>query len=224
MSDGTSAAIWGGISGGAFGTLGSILVLILQRYLQRRGALECLIEEWRLSWIVYRSPYAYMPDDPVGAQAENTYYRRYLSDEDEEYKNFAEYKIAVELINKADVESILRDVHVAFLKEGGVLFTHRPFDVDKTEDPSGISEENYQVLTWADQMDPGTIMPQSNLHPVGTISLPSRSPIKVRLKGYVRNPELHYIRGGYDEVRLRGTKGDGKLLDVRIPDSKYEPR
>jgi hypothetical protein len=227
MSPETVAAIWGGISGGisggVLGTLGSVLVLLLGRYLRSTGRLECIPQEWRLAWLLYRTPGANIPDDPVQGRVEKTYYQRFSWDNPLQYTNFAEYTLTVELRNSADVEVVLRDVHTAFVKGGGVLFTHRPFDVEKTADPSGVSEEAWKELPWADHTSPGMTMPGVGVEPVGTISLPSRSPVRVMLKGYVRSPDLHHIRGGYDEVRLRGTRGNGKLLDVPVPGSGYDP-
>lgn len=221
MSTETVAAIWGGVSGGVLGTVGSIIVLLLGRHLRSKGRLECVPEGWKLAFLVYRTPGAHFPGDPVQGRAEKTYYQRSSATTPEQYTNFAEYVLAVELLNHADVEVVLRDVHTAFVKGGGVLFTHRPFDVDKTVDPSGVTEEDAKEVEGVDRMNPGMTMPGVGVEAVGTISLPSRSPVRVALKGYVRDPDLLHIKGGYDEVRLRGTRGDGSLFDVSIPESGY---
>jgi len=223
VSTETVAAIWGGVSGGIFGTLGSILVLLLSRRLRRSGRVECVPESWKLSWLLYRTPGVHFADDPMQGRVEKTHYQRFSLGEMIEYANFAEYTLSVELLNEADVEVVLRDLHTAFIKDGGVLFTHRPFDVAKTFDPSGVSEENAKEIEEVDPMQPGMTLPGVGVEPVGTTSLPSRSPVRIAMKGYVRAPDLYHLRGGYDEVRLRGTKGDGRLLDVPIPGSGYHP-
>lgn len=221
------AAIWGGISGAVFGTVGSAGIVFLGRYLRRRGRLECVPERWRMAWLQYRGYGAHLPDDPLQGRVEETYYRRFSYDPaqegTQEYVNFAEYALTVELINHADVEVVIRDLHTAFVKGGGVMFTHRPFDSDRTSDPSGVSDEDEKEIPQEDPSTPRVWFPDPTLEPVKTVSLPSRSPVRISLKGYLRTPDLYHVRGGYDEVRLRGTRWDGTLLDVLIPESGYAP-
>lgn len=229
MSPEVVAALWGGISGAVFGTLGSAGIVFLGRYLRRRGRLECVPERWKLAWLQYRG-YGGMRlvDDPVeGPMDRETRYLRFGRDPAldgiREYVNFAEYTLAVELINHADVEVAIRDLHTAFVKGGGVMFTHRPFDPDKTRDPSGVTDEDQKEIPQEDRSNPQVWFPDPTLEPVKTVSLPSRSPVRISLKGYLRTPTLYHVRGGYDEVRLRGTRWDGTLLDVPVPESRYIP-
>ncbi len=216
MSLDTTAAIWGAVAGGITGTLGSIVVLVVGRYLRRRGRLECEPRGWSLGWLMYRSPETEVFGE---GRSEKTYYQRFRVDDFHPGVNFAEYTLEVELTNNADVPNVLRDARIAFLKDGGTLFEHRPFDAENSSDPSGVSSETSKELDGQATSPPG-----AGVEPLGSLALPPYVPVTIRLKGYVGSPNIEYIKAGYDGVSFRATPGYGKPLDVPVRSPIARPR
>jgi hypothetical protein len=217
MSVETTAAIYGAVAGALVSGIFGIATLLVGRSLRKRGGVEfTVLGDWRSSYIEWHGEGHHVT--PSRVIYKNVSYRRA---ESRHHAQYFVYAFTIELLNKMDVGAALRDVSVAFMKEGAELFRHRPFDQDALEDPSGVIvfEEAYRDIS-AD-LGESAKPPGEGIEPVGPIALPSHIPVAKKLKGYVGDPaglvpDLLYLKGGCDEVRLRGVRENGKAFDKHI--------
>ena len=115
------------------------------------------------------------------------------------------YFFAVEFFNGKDLDVALSRVAVVFERDGREVITDAPGLVSQA---SPLAE------------------PYKNVEPIGTIHLPSRTPVDLQMKGYLRNvgdiDALDQIRAGYDRVLFRATREDGKTVFRRIIGKRFE--
>ena len=96
--------------------------------------------EWSFAYLEWGKPEYYAKEDGSQGIARYSSWRydpgpSYTASE----ANYATYGFTVELHNTMDVASTLRNVHVAFMKNGQTIFVHRPFDEDSEHDRVGGS-------------------------------------------------------------------------------------
>jgi hypothetical protein len=221
-----TAAIYGAIAGGIVSLIVSVAAQLFSRWLRQRGGIECTPDNWRSAYVEWQGQGQSVT--PSRVRWEMVSYQMRRPEEGLDKANLFVYEFTVELLNRMDVGAALRDISVDFKKNGATLFTHRPFDVDKSEDWSGIIpfEEAYRDVS-ADLGDKAK-PPGDGIQPVGSIPLPSLIPVKVRLKGYTGDlvdsiGGLHHLRGGCDEARLRAIRENGEFCDWHITDLKTSP-
>jgi|SRR5215213_6787230 len=136
---------------------------------------------------------------------------------------YAVYDFTAELVNKMEVGGSLRNVTVAFMKDGAKLFEHEPFAADKTHDPSGIVFELPKTAFRELDLE-NTPVPGAGLDPLGTIHLADSEAKRTKLKGYIGGSDVNYLKAGCDEVRLRATRENGKRFDEHITALDTRPR
>jgi hypothetical protein len=183
------AAIWGGIVGGVIGGLSSLLVLLIGRWLRRRGKIRCEFSDWFFAYL--------LPGTDASNELSATHRTAVTGIDPGNVSEVvgAEYGFTVDLFNEKEVGLALLDVRVTFLYRGAPMFSDRPLDADRRDQAEGGVASNT----------------------IGTIYLPTREPVRIRMQGFPRS-ELAKSRlySGCDEARLCAVREDGTSFERRI--------
>ncbi len=226
MSVQTTAALYGAISGAVITGLFNVGILVGRYFLRRRGGIEFTPSNWRFAYLAYPLYERHQNPDETGRM--EPYYSLWEVHQnfDSSEVNHAVYGFTADLLNKMDVADTLRDVSVAFMKSGAIVFTHRPFDEDNTTDRTPLVFELPSNRSRYELPKEGFHPPGHGIEPIGAISLSGHESRRIRLKGYVSGSDVHHLLGGCDEVRLRVTRENGKLFDEHVSskDTKHQPR
>jgi hypothetical protein len=219
MNAQTTAALYGAIGGAVVAGLINALILVARHFLKRRGGIEFTPSNWRFSYLAYGFYQQYQDED--GTIHKKPLYSFLVPDgprpgEDLTEANHAIYGFTPDILNKMDVAEMLRDVSVAFLKNGAEVFTHRPFDEDNTDDRTPVVFELPPNRSTYDIPLEEFYPPGHGVEPIGTISVPAHDSKRIRFKGYIAKPNVHHLHGGCDEVRFHAVRENGKSFDERI--------
>lgn len=205
----TTAIIYGAAAGGIVSLFVNTGLYLLNRYvLQRLGGIKLdPPNDWKFSYLEWLREERSLLED--GTTVEVRYVAGTPPPQPSASKtrdaNHATYSFTAQVHNRKDVAGILRDVRVAFMNEGERVFDSRP--VNAGNDPlSDILEEmtdrRPRYTNEERNQLPG---PGSGLDPVRVIQVPANDLVSIKLRGYISGTDLGYLRGGCDEVRLRGT-------------------
>jgi hypothetical protein len=223
MSVETTAALYGAISGAIATGIVTGIISVAQHFLKRKRGIEFIPSNWRFAYLI-------ILNDPIHEKPE---YRLYEPSYPYEYEGEpyeAIYAFTVDLINNMDVADTLRDVSVAFMRNGETMFTHRPFDEDNTTDRTPIVFElpPYRSTSYDLVQDPsltrGSPTRYYGIESIGVITLPAHDSRRIRLKGYLidnshpgfEDKTIQHLKSGCDEVRLRAKRENGKPFDAQI--------
>jgi hypothetical protein len=214
----TIAAIYGGVAGAIVSGIFGIGTLFVGRWLRRRGGVKFTPpNDWRSVFFEWEG--AGRMVTPSRSVMEQAQYHQRRPEEGLDRANCFAYAFTATLLNRMDVGAALSDVRVAFMKNGTEMFIHRPFDEESTDDPSGfLFEEAYRDVV-AD-LGEKVREPGLGVEPIEPIALPSHIPVQKKLRCYIghhsgEDSELHHLKGGCDEVRLRATRENGNTFDER---------
>lgn len=102
-----------------------MLVLLIERHLQRRGALNGKVSEWRFDyWTTDERGEAYGNESlPPRSTVSHDEYVEMVRN-----ARYAEYACVIELSNDKDIPTSLRRVQVVFVGVGGHEVVHKPND------------------------------------------------------------------------------------------------
>ena len=225
MSVESTAAIYGALAGAIVSGLFGFATLVLGRSMRRWGGIEFAPSNWRFAYLEWPI-YEYALDERGNRVTSQVTYRFYAPVErhhDPSSATYAAYDFTAELVNRMEVGGSLRDVSVAFMKDGAQLFVHRPFDADNTHDPSGLV---FELPVWTTRYLDLEYHPEpgAGMDPLGTIYLAPSEAKRIKLKGYVGGSDANYLKAGCDEVRLRATRENGKRFDEHIATLDTKPR
>lgn len=219
MSVETIAAIYGGVAGAIVSGIFGIAILFVGRWMRTRGGVTFTPPgDWRSAYFKWEGRGRQVT--PSRSVLEQSHYQQRTPEEGLDEANCFAYAFTATLLNRMDVGAALSDVHVAFMKNGAEVFSHRPFDEERTNDPSGfLFEESMRdvIADLGEKAQP----PGQGVEPIGPIALPSHIPVQKKLRSYIGphggDPSgLHHLKGGCDEVRLRATRENGAPFDERV--------
>jgi hypothetical protein len=215
----TIAAIYGGVAGAIVSGIFGIAILFIGRVLRRLGGVKFTPpNDWRSAFFEWEGRgRSVTPSRDVLEQSE---YRQRRPEDRLDSVNCFAYAFTATLLNRMDVGAALSDVQVDFMKNGVAVFSHSPFDEESTDDSSGfLFEEGYRdvVADLGEKARP----PGEGVEPIGPIALPSHIPVQKKLRGYIgphsgTASELHHLKGGCDEVRLRAIRENGEPFNEHV--------
>jgi hypothetical protein len=191
MSVEVLAAIWGGIAGGVTGGLSSLLVLLIGRWLRRRGEIRCEFSDWFFAYLMRSTD----STDDLNEPSNTPVAPISINPDTVSDLAGAKYSFTVDLFNEKEVGLALRDVRVVFLYKGALMFSNRPFDTDRLDRSAGGAASSE----------------------IGSIYLPTRELVRIRMEGRPTS-ELAKSRlySGCDEVRLVAVREDSTPFERRI--------
>jgi hypothetical protein len=192
---------------------------------KRWGGIKFTPRHWQSTYFMWQGQGQHVT--PSRVAYENVSYQRLDPGEGLHRANYFAYAFTAELTNRMDVGDTLSGVEVAFLKNGAEVFRHSPFNEKEADDASGFLFEEH-MRNVSDDLGADVKPPGEGVEPVDPITLPPRSTVTIKLRGYIGDPGgtvpgLHHLKGGCDEAQLRTTRQNGKSFNESITLLKTSP-